>query len=90
MPSVPGMVGIMAASEALPQMEQQGIINGRVWGSQGKGKDSNLEIKCCCSVTSPEQPQFGAHSSWSPMGAPVLGAAGPGWGRCTLGSYSAR
>lgn len=52
-----------------------GIINGRVWGSQAKGKGINWEIKCCCSVRSPEPPYF-ARSSWSPTSAPALGATG--------------
>lgn len=64
-----------------------GIINGSVWGSQAKGKDINLDIKCCCSVRSPEPPYFAARSSWSPTSAPALvprGAVGcvqPGSGR---------
>ena len=70
-----------------------GIINGRVWGSQGEGKDINLEIKCCCLVTSPELPYFAARPSWSPVSVPALGAMGTvGWvqpgsgrGRCPLG-----
>lgn len=58
-----------------------GIINGRVRGSQGKGKDTELEIKWCCSVTSPEPPYFAARCSWSPTSAAALGAAGgAGWG----------
>lgn len=84
MPSVPGM-GVpwlhpkpccKWSSSALV-----GIINGRVRGSQGKGKDIKLEIKWFCSVMSPEAPYFAACCSWSPTSAAALGAVGgAGWG----------
>lgn len=82
MPSVPGTAGTTAASEALPQMEQQGTVNGRAWGSRGKGKDSNLGIKCCCSVTSPEQTVW-CPFTLEPRGCPCSGCrrAWLGWMR---------
>lgn len=94
LPSVPGM--------GVPRLHPKpcwrwssgallGIINGRVRGSRGKGKDSNLEIKRRCSVTSPEPPNFAARCSWSPAGAPALGAVGgAGWGGCSRGGCPPR